>query len=306
MRSFQSWYGAAESCDFDGFEPGISRVVADRSVRERRQNGERERRTCSEQSSAPARGLHFFMFAPVHSPGALLHPPFPVFCLAGGGEFFRDEAGRQAVQAVRVFHGAGILEPVLPFCSCPAVQRLPLADVLEQRYAIAARGLHDDPCRYVQSAARRAVLRLSKWGTPNRAAIGTCCLRGKTGCLGRKDAGWDGGSSSAQNITVMRPSTRRWAAVSLPLPVRSRYATVRSSRTRSAPVGRGEMLTRLVAGCRRGEKIRCRAMKSRCAAVMLVNCLPIPQAYARREVLFGRRRGGAMQVAGTPQIPACN
>ena len=36
--------------------------------------------------------------------------------------------------------------------------------------------------------------------------------------------------SKAQNMIVMRPFSRRWATVSTPLPVRSRYATVFGSR----------------------------------------------------------------------------
>ena len=35
-----------------------------------------------------------------------------------------------------------------------------------------------------------------------------------------------GRPANAQNISVMRPFSRRWAMVSMPLPVRSRYATV--------------------------------------------------------------------------------
>ena len=44
-----------------------------------------------------------------------------------------------------------------------------------------------------------------------------------------------GRPSKAQNITTMRPFSRRCAIVSMPLPVRSRYATRCPSRTTNDP-----------------------------------------------------------------------
>ncbi len=53
-----------------------------------------------------------------------------------------------------------------------------------------------------------------------------------------------GGPENAHHISVMRPFSRRWAMVSALLPAKSRYATVRSSRTAREPVRPfGERLT---------------------------------------------------------------
>ena len=49
-----------------------------------------------------------------------------------------------------------------------------------------------------------------------------------------------------------------------------------------ASIGRGDTFTLLLAVAEAVKKIRCRAMKSRCAGVMLANCLAIWPAYARR------------------------
>ena len=46
-----------------------------------------------------------------------------------------------------------------------------------------------------------------------------------------------GGPSNAQSITQTRPFSRRWAAVSAPLPTWSTYSTVRPSTIRSVPIG---------------------------------------------------------------------
>ena len=52
-----------------------------------------------------------------------------------------------------------------------------------------------------------------------------------------------GRPSKAQNITVSRPFSRRWATVSTPLPVRSRYATVVGPRMRNVSSPLGDRLT---------------------------------------------------------------
>jgi len=54
-----------------------------------------------------------------------------------------------------------------------------------------------------------------------------------------------GAPAKAQNMTTIRPFSRRWAMVSTPLPVWSRYATVRSSTTtNSSRLPLGEQFTR--------------------------------------------------------------
>src|SRR3954469_25633775 len=75
-----------------------------------------------------------------------------------------------------------------------------------------------------------------------------------------------GGPSKAQNMTTMRPFSRTWAIVSAPLPITSRYATVRSSSTRRVPPGPfGEMLTRpsSASGALPTKNIGCRPIQSR-------------------------------------------
>src|SRR3954454_4079046 len=53
-----------------------------------------------------------------------------------------------------------------------------------------------------------------------------------------------GGPSNEHSITTIRPFSRRWAIVSAPLPITSRYATVCGSRIRRLPIGPfGETLT---------------------------------------------------------------
>ncbi len=53
-----------------------------------------------------------------------------------------------------------------------------------------------------------------------------------------------GGPVKAQNMTTIRPFSRRWAMVSTPLPVWSRYATERPSNTaNSSRLPFGEQLT---------------------------------------------------------------
>ena len=53
-----------------------------------------------------------------------------------------------------------------------------------------------------------------------------------------------GGPSNAQNMRQMRPFSRRWAAVSAPLPTWSTYSTVCSSTMRRVSIGPlGETLT---------------------------------------------------------------
>ena len=46
----------------------------------------------------------------------------------------------------------------------------------------------------------------------------------------------------AENVRTMRPFSRRWAMVSTPLPVRSRYATVWGSSTANVSRPFGEQL----------------------------------------------------------------
>lgn len=54
-----------------------------------------------------------------------------------------------------------------------------------------------------------------------------------------------GAPSNAQTMRVNAPSAFTWAAVSLPLPVRSRYATSFGPSTWRCSVERGEMFTRV-------------------------------------------------------------
>jgi hypothetical protein len=54
-------------------------------------------------------------------------------------------------------------------------------------------------------------------------------------------------AGDAQNMTVIRPFSRRCAIVSTPLPTKSRYATVRASRMRSESAPFGDRFTRPLA-----------------------------------------------------------
>src|SRR4051794_3054339 len=75
-----------------------------------------------------------------------------------------------------------------------------------------------------------------------------------------------GGPSKAQNITQIRPFSRRWAIVSAPLPWTSRYATVCGSSTAKEPIGPfGETLTwpSASSGADATKNSDCRAIQSR-------------------------------------------
>ena len=45
-----------------------------------------------------------------------------------------------------------------------------------------------------------------------------------------------GGPSNEQNMTTMRPFSRRWAIVSIPLPIRSTYANPSGPVTAKSPL----------------------------------------------------------------------
>src|SRR5215207_7799894 len=73
----------------------------------------------------------------------------------------------------------------------------------------------------------------------------------------------NGGPSNAQNMIVTRPFSFRWAAVSLPLPVASRYPTRFGLKMRKVSMPFGERLTRPpLAGAEATKKIFCRVTNS--------------------------------------------
>src|SRR5918994_1156336 len=81
-----------------------------------------------------------------------------------------------------------------------------------------------------------------------------------------------GGPSKAQNIIVSRPLSRRCADVSLPLPVRSRYATCFGPSTRSESMPFGDTLTApsAASGAVATKNICCRSMNPRSSSVISV------------------------------------
>ena len=92
-----------------------------------------------------------------------------------------------------------------------------------------------------------------------------------------------GAPSKAQNITVIRPLSRRCAMVSAPLPTESRYATSRGPSTRSASRPLGDRLT-----CPPGpdgavatKNIGWRSMKARKSRVISLCSFPIGSRYSR-------------------------
>ncbi len=60
--------------------------------------------------------------------------------------------------------------------------------------------------------------------------------------------------SKAQNMIVMRPFSRRWAIVSMPLPVRSRYATVLRVEDREGVQALGRQVHVAAVGRRGGDE----------------------------------------------------
>jgi len=92
-----------------------------------------------------------------------------------------------------------------------------------------------------------------------------------------------GGPSKAQNIKIIRLFSRRWARVSMPRPVKSRYATSMGLRMRNESSPFGEQLTNpsAASGAVATKKIRCYPihvarsglMASRMVRLRLTDCV---------------------------------
>src|ERR1700761_334262 len=115
-----------------------SRAVVDRSVRERRQTGERKRRTFSNSLAVSGLGLHM---ARKLCASAMRRERFSHRVRHRGALFF-GQASRQSVETAYVLLPAVLLESGVALLLRPSLQCRALTDVLEQRHTVAAGGLH--------------------------------------------------------------------------------------------------------------------------------------------------------------------
>src|SRR5688500_11410698 len=98
-----------------------------------------------------------------------------------------------------------------------------------------------------------------------------------------------GGPLNAQNITAIRPFSDTCADVSLPLPVRSRYATLFGESTRKASRPLGETFTWPCAvsgaeatknsGCASMNACSCGVMHSTVLAILMLLLLHVTRPY---------------------------
>src|ERR1700733_5929134 len=104
-----------------------SRAVVDRSVRERRQSGERERRTCSNSLAVPGLGLHM---ARKLCASAMRRERFRHRVRYRGALLF-GQASRQSVETTCVLLAAVFFESCVALLLCPSLQCRALTDVVE-------------------------------------------------------------------------------------------------------------------------------------------------------------------------------
>ena len=152
------------------------------------------------------------------------HPPIPGPSIRSSPSVGGDAV--ELVETLRILLCPVAPDAFWPFPVRPLVHRRSVALEGHERDAVPARigdpaHLDDDDRTDAHTRPAREPTRQVREGRSSaRTARPVPCRRTMRGA-----------PAKAQNITTIRPFSRRWAIVSTPLPVWSRYATVRSSMT---------------------------------------------------------------------------